>query len=269
MGPILGIDIAKVTFHAALLLEDEKTLSKSFPNTIKGFARLDAWLQGRKITAARACMEATNAYWEALAHHLHERGHRVAVVNPSRPKAYGQSEMLMTKNDAVDAALIARFCRAQKPELWTPPAPEERELQGLVRRYASVVDMRQQERNRAHVPGLPKAVKSGISAHLKYLERQAKELERMIRDLFKQHADFGRKRDLLTSIPGIGEITAARLLAEIPNMLDFKSAKEIAAFAGLSPQHFLSGTSDHGLGRHDGESDPEAPKFSAHPVDTG
>ena len=91
----------------------------------------------------------------------------------------------------------------------------------------------------------------------------------MIRDLFKQHADFGRKRDLLTSIPGIGEITAARLLAEIPNMLDFKSAKEIAAFAGLSPQHFLSGTSDHGLGRHDGESDPEAPKFSAHPVDTG
>ncbi len=249
MKSILGIDIAKLTFQAALLVDDEKTLSKNFPNTAKGFAQLDAWLRNRKVTTVRACMEATNSYWEALAHHLYERGHQVAVVNPSRPKAFGQSEMLRTKNDSVDAALIARFCKVQRTELWSPPAPEERELQGLVRRHASVLEMRQQERNRDQVPGLPKAVKSAIVKHLRDLDRQAKDLERMMRMLIKEHRSLQIKRDLLTSIPGIGDVSAARLLAEIPNMLEFKSAKEIAAFAGLSPQHFLSGTSVHGKAR--------------------
>jgi transposase len=246
---ILGIDIAKATFQAALLCGDDKPQSKNFPNTIKGFAQLEAWLKNRKVVSVRACLEATNAYWEALAYYLNEHGHQVSVVNPSRPKAYGQSEMLRTKNDAVDAALIARFCRAQRPALWIPPEPEERELQGIVRRYASVIDMRQQERNREQVPGLPKSVKSGIRKHLAFLDRQTKEIERLIRHVLKQHPRLQLKRDLLTSIPGIGEITAARLLAEMPNMVQFKSAKEVAAFAGLSPQHFLSGTSVRGRPR--------------------
>lgn len=157
--------------------------------------------------------------------------------------------MLRTKNDSVDSALIARFCKVQRTELWSPPAPEERELQGLVRRHATVLEMRHQERNRDQVPGVPKAVKSAVVKHLRDLDRQARELERMMRDLIKEHDGLRLKQELLTSIPGIGDVTAARLLAEMPHMLQFKSAKEIAAFAGLSPQHFLSGTSVHGKAR--------------------
>jgi transposase len=66
-------------------------------------------------------MEATGGYWEALARYLYEREYRVSVVNPARIKAFGQSELLRTKSDAVDAALIARFCKSQRPDTWTLP----------------------------------------------------------------------------------------------------------------------------------------------------
>lgn len=88
---IVGIDIAKLTFQAAILVDDEKTLSKNFPNTAKGFAQLDAWLRNRKVTTVRACMEATNSYWEALAHYLYERRHEVVVVNPADQRHSGKA----------------------------------------------------------------------------------------------------------------------------------------------------------------------------------
>ncbi|MGB6644209.1 MAG: transposase, partial [Candidatus Cybelea sp.] len=97
-----------------------------FPNTSKGFEQLTAWLKNRHAADVHICMEATGAYWEALAVYLHELKHRVSVVNPARIKAFAQSELLRTKTDAVDAALIARFCRSQVPEAWIPPAPEIR-----------------------------------------------------------------------------------------------------------------------------------------------
>lgn len=108
---VLGIDISKLDFHAHLLTDEKRELKRSFPNSVLGFAQLDAWLrknQGAK--AVRACMEATGSYWEALAIHLHDAGHLVSVVNPARTKAYARSELLRAKTDTVDAALIARFC---------------------------------------------------------------------------------------------------------------------------------------------------------------
>ena len=90
-------------------------------------------------------MEATGAYWEALALYLHELGQRVSVVNPARIKAFAQSELLRTKTDAVDAALIARFCKSQSPEPWIPPAPEIRVLQALMRHYEHLKTTRVQQ----------------------------------------------------------------------------------------------------------------------------
>lgn len=137
MLPILGVNVGKNEFHAALLIE-ERTWSKGFPNSTKGTMQLAAWLKNRKVTRAHVCLESTGGYEEAVALALHERGHLVSIVNPMRIKAFAQSELLRTKTDAVDAALIARFCKAHDPELWTPPAPEIRTLQALVRRQANL-----------------------------------------------------------------------------------------------------------------------------------
>jgi len=136
----LGIDIGKIDFHATLLVDD-KTWSKSFPNVKAGLTQLASWLRNRKIEQLHACLESTGGFEEALALDLHERGYVVSVVNPSRIKAFAKSELLRTKTDSVDAALIARFCRAHLPAAWIPPAPETRALQALVRRHAGIQDM--------------------------------------------------------------------------------------------------------------------------------
>src|SRR5215469_7689502 len=103
MSTILGIDISKADFHAALL-DGERVHRKSFPNTQRGFAQLSSWLHNRKVKEVHACMEATGGLGDALAEYLYDGGYRVSIVNPSRIKGFAQSELLRTKTDAVDAA---------------------------------------------------------------------------------------------------------------------------------------------------------------------
>jgi transposase len=238
---ILGIDIGKFECHAALL-DQKRVARKSFANNIKGFAQLDAWLHNRKAAASlRVCMESTGGWSEALALHLAQAGHRVSVVNPSRIKAFAQSEMLRTKTDSVDAALIARFCLALDPELWTPPAPEVRQLQALLRRLDNLEEMRIQEENRLGAPLLTDSVRRSVENMIETLDGQIRTIETEIADLFKNNPGLKRDRGLLTSIPGIGEKTAARILGEMPDVSLFHNSKAAAAFAGLSPAHRQSG----------------------------
>jgi transposase len=119
MRSFLGIDVGKGDFHAALIVGD-RTASKSFPNNKAGLTQLASWLKNRKVDEVHACLESTGGFEEALSLDLHERGHIVSVANPSRIKAFAQSELLRTKTDAVDAALIARFCKAHVPDPWEP-----------------------------------------------------------------------------------------------------------------------------------------------------
>ena len=119
MASFLGIDLSKETFHACLV-SDHAEAKKAFPNSPKGFEQLMAWLKNRHAVDVHICMEATGAYWEALASYnfmvLLEQ--RVSVVNPgSHQGVLAQSELLRTKTDAVDAALIWRAsCRSQVPD---------------------------------------------------------------------------------------------------------------------------------------------------------
>ncbi len=107
---VLGIDISKKKFHVALMPENGKTVPKVFPNDTVGFHELGAWLGRHHVTKVHACMEATSTYGEALAEFLYEAGHLVSIVNPARIKGFAKGELLRTKTDKVDAALIARYC---------------------------------------------------------------------------------------------------------------------------------------------------------------
>ncbi|MGB6646830.1 MAG: transposase, partial [Candidatus Cybelea sp.] len=247
MASFLGIDLSKETFHA-FLLSDQGEAKRVFPNTSKGFEQLTAWLKNRHAADVHICMEATGAYWEALAVYLHELKHRVSVVNPARIKAFAQSELLRTKTDAVDAALIARFCKSQVPEAWIPPAPEIRILQALMRHYEHLKTTRAQQSVYAQSSEAA-IVTDSIREVIATLDEQIAEVKRKIREHFDDHPDLKRRRDLLTSIPGIGETTAGSLLSEIPHLDRFQSAKAVAAFAGLSPRERRSGTSIHGRPR--------------------
>jgi transposase len=148
MDAVLGIDIAKAKFAAALLRPDGKVRHKSCANTPTGFADLAAWLLRQQVTHVHATLEATGTYGEALALWLHDAGHLVSVVNPSVIHAYARTQLTRSKTDRIDAELIARFTASHQPAPWTPPAPEIRQLQALVRRLDALQGMRTQELNR-------------------------------------------------------------------------------------------------------------------------
>jgi transposase len=244
MASFLGIDLSKETFHA-FLLSDRGEAKRVFPNTSKGFEKLTTWLKNCPAADAHICMEATGAYWEALTLYLHELKYRVSVVNWARIKAFAQSELLRTKTDAVDAALIARFCKSQDPEPWIPPPPEIRILQALMRHYEHLKTTRAQQSVYAQ-SSQAAIVTASIAEVIATLDEQIAQVERKIRQHFDDHPDLKRRRDLLTSIPGIGKATAGSILSEIPHLDRFQSAKAVAAFAGLSPRERRSGTSIHG-----------------------
>ena len=241
MASFLGIDLSKETFHACLV-SDHAEAKKALPNSPKGYEQLTSWLRNHHAINVHICMEATGAYWEALASYLHGLEQRVSVVNPARIKAFAQSELLRTKTDEVDAALIARFCRSQNPEPWLPPPPEIRVLQALMRHYEHLKRTRAQQSVYAQSSEAA-IVATSIREVIATLDEQIAQIERKIRQHFDDHPDLKRRRDLLTSIPGIGETTAGSILSEIPHIDRFQSAKAVAAFAGLSPRERRSGTS--------------------------
>jgi transposase len=245
----LGIDVSKDWLDMVLLREALPSEKGHFDNSQQGFRQLQHFLKKRKIKKLHACLEATGYYGAEVALFLHEAGYVVSVVNPSRIKAYADSQLSRTKTDATDAALIADFCRTQQPETWTPPPPEQRELQALVRHFENVQDMRQQEVNRRQAAIPSETILKTLDQHIAFLDQQIADLRRLIHDHIERHPHLRQQCDLLTSIPGIGDLTAFKLLAEIVDVHAFDSARQLAAFAGLTPRQRRSGSSVRGRSR--------------------
>ena len=241
---VLGIDVGKHNLHAALL-QGERHAIKTVPNSEAGLAQLQTWLKNRKVQSLHVCLEATGGWSEQVGITLSEVGHVVSIVNPARIKAFAQSEMARTKTDRIDAALIARFCRLHRPDPWTPPSLESRILQGLVRREHSLIEMRTEEENRRGGPMVPPTVMASIEATIAHLETEIRRVQNEIKRLFEDYPTLRRQRELLISIPGIAETTAARILGEMPNITEFRDVKAVAAYAGLSPRHYQSGSIEH------------------------
>jgi transposase len=173
----------------------------------------------------------------------------VSVINPAAVKAFAQSRLSRTKTDRVDAELIARFCQAQEPSAWAPPAQEVRELQALVRRLESLVEMRVMEENRLSSGITVEVVRRSVEQLLAHLNEQIERTQQLIRNHINNHPGLKRQSELLDSIPGIAESTAAALLAEVTDIKQYKSARQVAAYAGLVPRERQSGTSVRGRTR--------------------
>jgi transposase len=243
---ILGVDIAKRKFDVALLING-KLKHKVFSNNQEGFEELELWLKKHGANHVHVCLEASSTYGDELAIYMYDAGHTVSIVNPARIKGFAQSELIRTKNDKVDAGLIARFCLAMHPEPWTPAPPEMRQLQALVRRVDALINMRTQELHRlgtAHT-----TIEGSIQEHIAYLDRQIDILKQQIADRIKNDPDLKAKRDLLQSIPGIGETTIAAILAELHVFERCDHVQKVVAFIGLAPRQFISGSSIKGKPR--------------------
>ena len=240
MLPTLGLDISKDSFHVELSV-NHKLRHRRFANRKEGFAELCVWLAQHKAGPVHACLEATGPYSEAVALYLHEQGHTVSIVNPAQIKAFGQSELLRNKDDRPDAGLIRRFCEKQQPAAWAPLPPHFRELQALTRHLENLLETRQQQVNRLEVTTTKDVLKS-LRKLVTHLDAEIKRTEQQINDHIDRHPDLRQQCQLLESIPGIGKRTASKLLAEIADIGQYKSARQVAAYAGLTPRNNRSGT---------------------------
>jgi len=239
----LGIDIGKTTMHVCLLTDDGKALRRKLDAGETGRVALIEWIEKKVGEPVHACMEATGGWEEAIATLLHEHGHTVSVVNPRRIKAYGDSEGARSKTDHADAGLIARFCRTQCPTQWHPPTEAERTLTDLVRRCADLEQMRCAEQNRLASPLRSSIVRDSLERSVTELNEQIAALTDDIRNHIDRNDELKGRRDLITSIPGIADATAEIILGELGDIMRFQSAQQLAAFCGITPCEWTSGTS--------------------------
>jgi transposase len=241
----VGIEVSKGRLDV-LLVRADKREGQHFTNTPTGHEKLHGGLARReKPEAVQVCLEATGSYGEAVAAYLYQPGYTVSVVNPARRKGYAASQMRRNKTDKLDAALIADFCRTQQPPAWTPPAPELRQLQQLVRHLDDLIGAHQVAKNQLDEQRLAQDRVDHWPAQIRLLDSQLEQTHQAISALLDQPPDLKNQADLLRSIPGLGDITISQLLAECRDIRAFGDVRQLVAFVGLNPRHHVSGSSVH------------------------
>jgi len=245
---IVGIDVAKAKLDVALKTAAGKWRTKVVANNPAGFEELRSWLAKHGVSCAHVCMESTGIYWEAAAADLADHGFAVSVVNPALIKAFGASSGVRTKTDEVDAKLIASFCADRAPELWQPPSKSVRRLRALVSRREALLDLRTQESNRLEV-ATTEEVKKSIETVIAHLDEQIAQIERQIKKDIDDDPTLRTQRDLLDSIPGVGDKTISMFLSHYGGELRFEKTRQAIAFAGLDTKKHESGTSVKGKPR--------------------
>jgi transposase len=235
----IGVDIAKKKFDVASLMND-KYKHKTFDNNEPGFIAFIAWfLLLCGDIKPLICMEATGAYSLPLADFLVNQGYAVSIVNPAKIHAFSKSQLSRAKTDKADAKLIAHYALIMQPPLWIPPPANIRELQALVRRVEHLLEMIRMESNRQDTANAK--IIDSINTVLETLEAELEATRKAIHDHIDNHPDLKKRGDLLSTITGIGEASAAHLLIALSEHHGFDNAKQVVAFAGLAPAVRQSG----------------------------
>jgi transposase len=273
----LGIDVSKAKLDCALLREASsgKRLDKTFSNDAAGVKALLAWLDSKlnETTSAKAAkaangkegnvgnvgkarvhvlMEPTGVYHERAALWLFEAGLTVSLVNPARLRSYAVAIGVVSKNDRLDSAVLARYGAAEAPEPWQPPTLAAQTLNALLARREALCQDIQREQNRREKTHFalhtPVTVADSIAQTLVFLERQLAALEAQIDQHIDRDPTLKHNDELLRSIKGVGPRVAQRMNA-LMSSHRFKSAEALAAYIGLTPCERQSGSSVRGKTR--------------------
>jgi transposase len=192
----------------------------------------------RTLNPKLIVVEATGGYEEALVLGLFESGLPVALVSPQRVRKYAGAKGLLAKTDQIDAQLLAAYGKAIPPRLFVGKSEERKRLSALVARRKQLNDMLQAEKNRLRTTSLE--MKSSIQRVIACLKAEMKELEEQSRQFMKTHEEMGEQEQLLRSARSIGPVTAATLLADLPELGQL-NRKQVAALVGVAPMNKDSG----------------------------
>lgn len=216
-------------------------------NTPEGHASLQQWLEAQHVIAQETSvvMEATGVYWERIALKLHLVGYQVSVVNAAQIKFYAKSTLRRGKTDKMDAELIAHYGEKMRPARWTPAEGDRENLRALIHEREAIISLITLEKRRQHAQEHRERAQELVvelsRARLALLEQQRAALEAALDTCIAESAGLSGQVHLLSSVPGIGQLTAAIVLAETRHLRDVQDSRQWAAYAGLSPVPRQSG----------------------------
>jgi len=229
-----GIDICKSRLDVAISPGNQ---TFNCPNTEAGIEKLVRRLQ--KLQPQIILLEATGGYEFLLVAALREAGLPACFINPKFVRNFAKGAGITAKTDRLDAQVLALFAERMRPQPRTLPTAQQQELKQLLTRRRQLVEMIQMEKNRLDPTPAPR-VKQSLLQNIHSLEAQLAALHREIDDFFQQHPLWVELDKNLTSVLGIGHLSALLLIAYLPE-LGRLNRKEIAALAGLAPFNKDSG----------------------------
>jgi len=181
----------------------------------------------------RIVLEATGGYEVRVAAALSDAGLPVCVINPRQGRDFAKATGELAKTDRVDARILALFGKSLRPPLRALPDAQSRQMREVIDRRGQIVESLQAEKNRLQRVE-SKSVKASLRSHIRYLERQLSKMNDSLAELIKTNPAWQENVDLLTSVPGVGQLTAAQLTIMLPE-IGTMGPKQIAKLVGLAP----------------------------------
>lgn len=229
----VGVDVSKSKLDVYLL---ERDLLLSVHNDEPSIATLVSRLARYRLE--RIVIEATGRLEHAFVTAAVAKGLPIVVVSPLKVRRFADAVGQLAKTDEIDARLIAQFAATLKPAVHPIADAKTQIIKDLVVRRRQLTSLRTMEKNRR--PIMPESLKPSIDRMIETLDRELESLEQLIQSAVEQHAVWRHKRDLLTSMPGIGLSVASTLIGDLPE-LGSLSRRQIGALTGVAPFNRDSG----------------------------
>ena len=232
----VGIDVSKDWLDVAELPPGKESRvaykRKHLKKLIEEMARLHP---------SRIILEATGGYEVEIAAALSDAGLPVCVINPRQSRDFAKATGELAKTDRVDARVLAEFGRALRPSVRPLASADARQLREILDRRGQILEMLLAEKNRLQRTE-SKTVITSLQSHIRYLNRQLEKVEAALSNLIKASPAWQEDIDLLTSVPGVGQLTAANLTIMLPEIGSL-GRKQIAKLVGVAPLSRDSGRS--------------------------
>lgn len=228
---VAGIDISMDKFDGKI--ESGRTFG--LDNTLHDMPKLKKALKG----VTRVLMEATGTYYVLVAEYLYSEGFEVVVVNPAQAKYFSRYKLRRNKTDKVDASILCVMAKEEPEHLWTPASKDVKELIGLLRVRDDLTRRRSAKKNQLKNPGITDFEREFYAGESSAMKDNIKLIDCKIRALMNSSEELAGQSELLESIPGLGVLASAYILAHLPKQLT--TAKQAAAYVGLTPMVVQSG----------------------------
>lgn len=232
-GKYVGVDVSKDRLDVAVLAEKQE---KQMSNTQKGIAELVQWMED--LQPELIVVEATGGYQRAVVDALFHAGLSVAVVNPARVRQFARASGLLAKTDKLDARVLAEFGRKMQPRRYEGKTEAEKQLSALLVRRKQLEEMLKAEQNRLRT--ISPSLRGSVERIIAMLKEEKKRIDEQIQEFMKEQKAWQEQAEILSSAPGVGKVTTATLLAELPE-LGKMDRKKIAALVGVAPMNYDSG----------------------------